>query len=59
MMENTKADSPDVQQEDSKAKVLELQELGEIAGGVADEWSATSVGCVIEAADWSTHSAGC
>lgn len=58
MMENTKKDSPDGKQEDSKAKVLELQELDEVAGGTGgEEWSVRSIGCVVD--DWSTHSGGC
>jgi len=62
-MENTKKDSPEVEKEDSKTKVLDLQELGEASGGAQAQpqaWSTRSIDCKgVEQNEWSTLSEGC
>ena len=47
--------------DDSKAKVLDLQELESADGGVAlADWSTASMDCkTVEANEWSTASTGC
>ncbi len=58
-MENTKKDTPEVEKEDSKTKVLDLQDLGEASGG-AMAWSTQSTNCKgVEVGEWSTISDGC
>lgn len=58
-MENTKKAFEGVKQEKSKMKVLGLQELGEVSGGLA-AWSTESMNCAtVDENEWSTRSGGC
>lgn len=62
-MENTKKDSPEVEKDNSKTKVLDLQELDQASGGAAadqEAWSTMSRDCkAVEVNEWSTVSEGC